>query len=155
MEGGAALDRLVERDQGLGPAFDRLHGHAPGAQLLAEDQAVDLVVVDHEHAVVRGAPCWSHSGRRGRRCPASSRTENQKRLPLPWVLSTPISPPMALTSCLQMASPRPVPPKRRVVEEFGLGELLEQRGHDIRGNADAGIRHLEAQMDLAVDRCPG
>ena len=41
---------------------------------------------------------------------------NQNVLPLPGSLSTPISPPISSTSRLQIASPRPVPPKRRLVE---------------------------------------
>ena len=36
--------------------------------------------------------------------------------PLPGVLSTVTSPPSMVQKCLVMASPRPVPPKRRVVE---------------------------------------
>ena len=42
---------------------------------------------------------------------------NQKVLPRPSSLSTPSSPPMAVTSCWQIARPRPVPPNRRVVDE--------------------------------------
>ncbi|OFA08668.1 hypothetical protein DUPY_06260 [Duganella phyllosphaerae] len=38
-----------------------------------------------------------------------------KRLPCPGVLSTPITPPMARTSCCEIARPSPVPPYRRVV----------------------------------------
>jgi len=36
-----------------------------------------------------------------------------KVLPVPGRLSTPILPPIASTSCFEMARPRPVPPKRR------------------------------------------
>lgn len=46
----------------------------------------------------------------------STGTVNQKRLPLPGVLSTPILPPISCTSSFEIARPRPVPPKRRVVE---------------------------------------
>ncbi len=35
---------------------------------------------------------------------------NQNRLPTPTVLSTPIVPPSASTSCLEIARPSPVPP---------------------------------------------
>src|SRR5262245_49012435 len=45
------------------------------------------------------------------------RTENQKQLPLPGLLCTPIEPPIRSINCWQMASPRPVPPYLRVVEE--------------------------------------
>ena len=42
--------------------------------------------------------------------PTSSATSNQNRLPTPGALSTPISPPIAPTSRLLIASPSPVPP---------------------------------------------
>ena len=42
---------------------------------------------------------------------------NQKVEPSPGLLWTPMVPPMSSTSLRQMARPRPVPPKRRVVEE--------------------------------------
>ena len=45
-----------------------------------------------------------------------SLTVNQNVEPSRGTLSTPISPPMSSTSCLLIASPRPVPPYRRVVE---------------------------------------
>ncbi len=45
-----------------------------------------------------------------------SRTVNQKRLPCPASLSTPISPPISSTSRLLMLRPSPVPPYLRVVE---------------------------------------
>ena len=41
---------------------------------------------------------------------------NQKVAPWPSSLCTPISPPMLSMSCLQIESPRPVPPNLRVVE---------------------------------------
>ena len=41
---------------------------------------------------------------------------NQNRLPTPFVLSTPISPPISWVSIRAIASPSPVPPWRRVVE---------------------------------------
>ena len=43
-------------------------------------------------------------------------TTNQNLLPSPSRLSTPMWPPMSSVSCLQMASPNPVPPNFRVVE---------------------------------------
>jgi hypothetical protein len=45
----------------------------------------------------------------------SNGTLNQKRLPLPSLLATAISPPIMSIRCLLMARPRPVPPKRRVM----------------------------------------
>ena len=47
---------------------------------------------------------------------AISGMRTSKLLPTPGVLVTTISPPMALTSWDEIDSPRPVPPKRRVVE---------------------------------------
>ena len=48
---------------------------------------------------------------------AAGRAVTQKRLPGPGVLSTPISPRMRATIRLQIASPSPLPPKRRDAEE--------------------------------------
>ena len=45
-----------------------------------------------------------------------NRAVNQNRLPFPLALSTPISPPISSASIRAIASPRPVPPWRRVVE---------------------------------------
>ena len=42
---------------------------------------------------------------------------NQNVLPLPNSLSTPTSPPMRLASCFDIASPNPVPPNFREVDE--------------------------------------
>ena len=42
-------------------------------------------------------------------------SSNQKVLPWPGALSTPMRPPMSSTRRLLMESPSPVPPKRRVV----------------------------------------
>ena len=46
----------------------------------------------------------------------SSATSNQNVEPLPGVESTPMRPPIRVMMRLQIASPRPVPPKVRVVE---------------------------------------
>ena len=43
-------------------------------------------------------------------------TRRQRFAPRPGVDSTQISPPISSMSCLEMAKPKPVPPKRRVVE---------------------------------------
>ena len=48
---------------------------------------------------------WLRSG-----CARCSGSSNQKVLPTPTVLSTPISPPISSTSRRQMARPSPVPP---------------------------------------------
>ena len=49
-------------------------------------------------------------------CASSSRASNQKRLPCPGSLATPTSPPISCARWRVIARPRPVPPKRRVVE---------------------------------------
>ncbi|KAF5055013.1 hypothetical protein DSECCO2_382030 [anaerobic digester metagenome] len=47
----------------------------------------------------------------------------KKDVPLFTSLSTQILPPMSSTSFLEMASPRPVPPNSRVVEESAWAKL--------------------------------
>ena len=42
-------------------------------------------------------------------------SSNQNALPTPSVLVAPMRPPISSVSCLLMASPSPVPPKRRVM----------------------------------------
>ncbi len=44
-------------------------------------------------------------------------SSNQKRLPLPGVLCTPIVPPISSTSLREIVSPRPAPPNLRLYEE--------------------------------------
>ena len=46
----------------------------------------------------------------------ASRAVNQNVLPRPSSLSTPMAPPIISASCLEIASPSPVPPYFRVVE---------------------------------------
>ena len=46
----------------------------------------------------------------------SSTAVNQKVEPFPSSLTTPISPPISSASCLETASPNPVPPYLRVIE---------------------------------------
>lgn len=58
---------------------------------------------------------------------ADSRTVNQKVDPLPAVLSTPTVPPISSASRLLIASPSPVPPKRRVVEVSACSKLRNRR----------------------------
>ena len=53
--------------------------------------------------------------------------------------STRISPPICSMMRLQIASPSPVPPKRRLIEEFGLGEIAEQLADLLGRDADAGV----------------
>ena len=61
----------------------------------------------------------SHSSRRGSACArsVSSVSVNVNALPLPMWLETAIEPFIASTSRATIASPRPVPPKRRECDE--------------------------------------
>jgi len=58
---------------------------------------------------------------------ATTASSNQKMLPTPTVLLMPSSPPSFSTICLQIVSPRPVPPYLRLIEastcENGLNSL--------------------------------
>ena len=56
-----------------------------------------------------------------------SRTVNQKVLPCPGVLSTPIVPPMAAVRRWEMARPKPVPPYFRVVESSAWENAWNRR----------------------------
>ena len=83
-------------------------------------------------AARRGSPpTWARSPQRdrGRRV---SGTVNQKVLPTPSSLSTPISPPIAATSWREMASPSPVPPYLRVVEESACEKVSKSRARRLR-----------------------
>lgn len=70
----------------------------------ASGSAVSSVAArpSNDRAAAGGAPAGCRS----------ARAVNQKVLPRPGSLTTPISPPSSPTSALQMARPRPVPPKR-------------------------------------------
>ena len=59
----------------------------------------------------------------------ATRTVNQKVLPRAGSLSTSISPPISSMSRRQMTSPRPVPPKRRVVEPSAWLKGWKRRVH--------------------------
>src|SRR5947209_8313207 len=59
---------------------------------------------------------------------------NQNVEPSPYLLVTPISPPISSTRYFEMESPSPVPPNFRVVEAFPW-----EKGWNIRGNKDSGI----------------
>ena len=74
---------------------------------------------------------------------------NQKRLPAPGVLRTPISPPIAvdqLSTDRQAEPGAAVLPGRRTV---GLREGVEESLGLLGADADAGVAHLSAQHDTA------
>ena len=79
-----------------------------------------------------------------RSVPAAAASVNQKVLPWPSSLSAPISPPISSTSRLEIASPRPVPPYRRVVEPSAWVNGSNSRGELLGGDPDAGVGDVEA-----------
>ena len=89
------------------------HRHATLARVAWE--AVSTSDVETLREVCSEKLIWHASGR-GARSASGSASENQKQLPRPGALSTPISPPIASTMRREMARPRPVPPKRRVAD---------------------------------------
>ena len=125
------------------------------------DQLVDLVVLDHEHRAaglgcVRGRGRWRggvDADRLGR-CPRRPRsTVNQNREPSPGALCTPMRPPMAATSWWQIARPRPVPPKVRVVDASACRNGSKRCWPDLGGDADAGVADLDlAAVTRSVER---
>ena len=76
----------------------------------------------------------------------SSSISNQNVLPRPTALSRPMRPPISSTSCLAMVVPRPVPPKRRVVDWSACVKLSKILRLRLGRDADAGVadRELEA-----------
>ena len=118
---------------------------------LFEDLAVGGVVVDHQdpHALDgHRADVPSFAGHLP--SASSKRAVKWKVLPRPTSLSTQIRPPISSTSREAMASPRPVPPKRRVVVAVGLLEGLEDRLLLVGRDADARVADGEVQVHLVV-----
>jgi hypothetical protein len=70
---------------------------------------------------------------------------NQKVEPLPYSLLTPTSPAISSASFLEIARPRPVPPKRRVVEISACEKLSNRRDICSLSQADAGIADGEME----------
>ena len=77
--------------------------------------------------------------------PRRSDSSNQKVEPSPGALIRPILPPISSTSCRQMASPSPVPPNWRVVDESAWENAWNRRCLVGGGDADAHVDDLEAQ----------
>ena len=75
--------------------------------------------------------------------PTGSGTMSRIVVPVPGALSIVTSPPISTASRWQITSPRPVPPKRCVVDALGLRELLEQAPLLLVGHADAGVGDRE------------
>ena len=116
-KGAPAASRLQGRRRGL-PVRIRLRSrfHAPLRQHFHEDAAVDRVIVDDQH--LDTAKIHRLVLRRPAASPRACRSGTVKWKVLPWPgsLSSQMRPPIRSTSREEMASPRPVPPNRRVVE---------------------------------------
>ncbi|MEZ4636028.1 MAG: hypothetical protein R2856_13875 [Caldilineaceae bacterium] len=116
--------------------------------MTVEDGAVGGVVVDHQDAgafVVRRLHFEYVRGRLGRFVTLYCEEEVD---PTPAWLSTQTKPPISSTSCLLMASPRPVPPESRG-GGVHLAEGLKEPVHAIFGDANAGVAHGELQAMTA------
>src|SRR5439155_2380610 len=115
--------QALEGAEGAGHA---VNVHSPGAELARKKGAVRRVVVDTQTRRRRSSAkftCLAVGGA-GR---LASRTVNQNVLPLPTTLSTPMAPPIISTSRLEIASPRPVPPYRRVMDPSAWGNDWKNR----------------------------
>ena len=72
--------------------------------------------------------------------------------PMPGVLSTVTSPPSMVQKCLVMASPRPVPPKRLVVEASAWLNAWNSLPSCSWRHADAGVGHAEGDPRTVLPR---
>ncbi len=85
---------------------------APAGQLALSRNRPGSHAVEKEKRALRGARRQTYPGQRPH--PSSPRgIVKENREPLSGLLSTQIVPPISSTSLLQMASPSPVPPRRR------------------------------------------
>jgi hypothetical protein len=103
-------ERRAQLDHRGKSVVDRVGVDPKTGELPGKDAPVHLDIIDDKYAQAgkRRSTAGFSAGRSG--------SSNQKRLPDPRVLSTPISPPISSISCLQIANPSPVPPKRRVID---------------------------------------
>ena len=75
-----------------------------------------------------------------------------KVLPPPSSLSTHTRPPINSTSADEMASPSPVPPKRRVVDVSACSKALKMSSCLSLRDADARVAHRKVQRHAARGR---
>ena len=109
--GGGSRNRYRFKPVGGLDAFD-----APREQLLAQDRAIRGVVVDDQRAAWQGW-AWPRRSHLTLTLARARESSNQNVEPSPGALTRPSLPPISSTSWRQMASPSPVPPNLRVVEE--------------------------------------
>ena len=133
--GAEQLERLVPVVGGVGAEADRV-------ELVQEHRPVDRVVLGDEDeaplaiGLARGSACGRLAGASPVRAsapgttaagsPTGSGTMSRIVVPVPGALSIVTSPPISTASRWQITRPRPVPPKRCVVDGVGLRELLEE-----------------------------
>ena len=110
----------VER---LGACSNGVREVAQLAELCENDLSIRRIVLRYKDARTRNGPGGSGRRRNGRDLVVRGQVGNHaqggrepKRRPRPFPASTSTEPPIIAASCLQMASPRPVPPYFRVVE---------------------------------------
>ena len=108
------------RDAGISAVERRLAAvdggrlHAPPRQLLVEDPAVDVVVVDDQDR--QAGEQRPGGGRLASSAAMPSGGREVKGAAGPGSLSSQIRPPIIWTSVAEIVRPSPVPPNRRVVE---------------------------------------
>ena len=107
------------------PAWPRCCWGEEPVDLFGDDVAMHRLGLDHQHA--RGMQRLAGEGRFLGGDGRASRRVNQKVVPSPGTLLTPMSPPINSTSSFEIARPSPVPPYLRVVEESTCEKLLNSR----------------------------
>ena len=109
-------------------------------------QAVVAVVVDDQDPLAGQLQAASPEAGRVGASTSSATIVKWNVDPLPGSLSAQIRPPMSSARRLQIASPRPVPPYRRVVEASTWLNDLEQAVEPVLRDPDAGVAHREVNL---------
>ena len=100
---------------------------APGAELLAQDLAVGGVVVDDQGPLAARSAGRRRRLRRRQLSRSAQRQLEPEGRPFARGAVEPSLPPISSTSCRQIASPSPVPPNLRVVEESAWAKARNRR----------------------------
>ena len=117
-------------------------------QMLLQYFAIAGVVVHDERAQAGEIQPLQASQGRGRFSGRQPHLEPECRRRGRRALWTPISPPIKAASCVQMASPKPVPPYFRVVNESAWLKELNMRPWTSSRDADARVDDLESQQAI-------
>ena len=144
----------VEPAQRLVRVRGRARLHAPLGGLQLEHAPVGRVVVDDEQALGRRAPAARRRSRDGVPAAASASGAaivkwNVDPSPGPS-LSAHMRPPISSASRLLIASPSPVPPYLRVVDESAWENDWNRRSIASARQADAGVAHGERELAAVV-----